>query len=64
MDFAVKVTMIVGLNNRLGKVIRAYNILNQIKFAKTDDSLPKATGTIKSLSLKIGFVNLDIWGLF
>ena len=64
MDFAVKVTMIAGLNNRLGKVISAYNILNQIKFAKTDDSLPKATGTIKSLSLKIGFVNLDIWGLF
>ncbi len=62
MDFAVKVTMIAGLNNRLGKVIRAYNILNQKKFAKSDDPLPVLIGNIKSISLKIGFVNLEVSG--
>jgi hypothetical protein len=27
------------------------------------DCLPVPTGTIKSISLKIGFVNLEYWGL-
>jgi hypothetical protein len=34
MDFAVKVTMIAGLNNRLGKVIWTYNIWDQIRLDK------------------------------
>jgi hypothetical protein len=42
-------------------LFRGYNILTQARLAKTDDRLPVPKDTIKLLSLKIRFVNLEIF---
>jgi hypothetical protein len=50
----------------LGKFLKhgaGHNILTTFWVDKTGDSLPVLIGTIKSISLKIGFVNLVILGV-
>jgi hypothetical protein len=65
--------MIGGFYRRMGRIdVSMYgfwdywkhNILIQISLAKSDDCVPVPTGTIESISLKIGFVNLELLGLF